>query len=61
MVDNDFLILIYDKIMRVDLVELILKDINIIFGIYRLHKCYTFLDCHSRVVRYHFPNEIELL
>ena len=44
-----------------DLVELPMNDFDIILGMDWLHKCYAFIDCRSRVVRFYFPNKLELV
>ena len=35
-------------------------DFDIILGMDWLHKCYATIDCRNRVVRFQFPNELEL-
>ena len=47
--------------MCADLVELAMHDFDVILGIDWLHSCYACLDCRSRVVRFLFPNEEELV
>ena len=38
-----------------------MSDFDIILGMDWLHQCYNFIDCCSRVMRFHFPNELELV
>ena len=38
-----------------------MHDFDVILGMDWLHSCYAFLDCRSRVVRFYFPNEEELV
>ena len=38
-----------------------MKDFDVILGMDWLHSCYACMDCHSRVVIFHFPNEVELV
>ena len=38
-----------------------MHDFNVIPGMDWLHSCYVCMDCRSRVVRFHLPNEKELL
>ena len=47
--------------MCADLVELPMNDFNVILGMEWLYKCYTFMDCRSRVVRFFFLNELEMV
>ena len=42
-------------------IELPMHDLDIIFGMDWLHIYYACLDRRSRVVRFHFPNEEELV
>ena len=35
-------------------------DLDIIFGMNWLYKSYATIDCRNRVVRFQFPNELEL-
>ena len=58
---KDCPIVICGRTMFVDLVELPIHDFDVILCMDWLHSCYACLDCHSRVVRFHFPNEEELL
>lgn len=32
-------------------------DFDVILGMYRLHTCYTFIDCRNRVLKFQFPNK----
>ncbi|WP_353805583.1 hypothetical protein, partial [Acinetobacter baumannii] len=57
---KDCPIVVCGKTMCAHLVELSMHDFDVILGIDWLHSCYACMDCHSRVVRFHFPNEIEL-
>ena len=47
--------------MCADLVELPMHDFDVILGMDWLHSCYACLDCHSKVVTFHFPNEEKLV
>ena len=47
--------------MCANLVELPMHDFDVILGMDWLHSCYACLNCHSRVVRFHFPNEEEVV
>ena len=49
-----------DRVTYDDLIELTMLDFDIILGMYWLNKCYATIDCPNRVVRFHFPSEIEL-
>ena len=60
-VHKDCPIVVCGKTMCADLVELPMNDFDIIIGMDWLHICYTFVDCRSRVVRFHFPNEEEMV
>ena len=51
----------YVKTMCTDLVELPMNDFDVIFGMECHHSCYACMDCHSRVVRFRFPNDVELV
>ena len=44
-----------------NLVELPMHDFDIILGTDWLHSCYACFDCRSRVVKFHFPDEKELV
>ena len=58
---KDFPIVVCGKIMCADLVELPMRDFDVILGMDWLHSCYACMDCRSRVVRFRFPNEEELV
>ena len=47
--------------MCANLIELPVHDFDIILGMDWIHSCYAFFDCCSRVVRFHFPDEEELV
>ena len=47
--------------MCADLVELPMNDFDVIFGMDWLHSFYACMECCSRVVRFCFPNEEELV
>ena len=49
------------KKMCVDFVELPMPDFDVILCMDWLHSCYAFTDYRSRVVRFCFPNEEELV
>ena len=49
------------RTMCASLVELPMHDFDIILGMDRLHKCLSFKDCCSRVVRFCFIVEEELV
>ena len=44
-----------------NLIELPMHDFDIIHGMYYLHSCYACLDCRSRVLRFCFPDEEDLV
>ena len=54
-------IVVCGKTMCADLIELPMNDFDIILGMEWLHKSYALMDCHSRIVRFRFPNELELV
>ena len=58
---KDCLIVVSGKTMFADLVELPLHDFDVILYMDCLQNCYACLDCRSRVVRFCFPNEEELV
>ena len=58
---KDCSIVVCGKTMCADLVVLPMHDCDVILGMEWLHSCYACLDSHSRVVRFPFPNEEELL
>ena len=47
--------------MCAHLVELTIHDFDVILGMDWLHICYACMDCRSRVVRFCFPNEEEIV
>ena len=47
--------------MCADLVDLPMHDFDVILCMDFLHSCYACMDCQTRVVRFHFPNEEELV
>ena len=47
--------------MCADLVELPMHDFDVIIGMDWLHSCNACMDCHSRVVSFHFHSEEELV
>ena len=58
---KDCLIFLSGKTMCADLVELPMHDFDVILGMDWLHNCYACLDYRSRVVRFCFPNEEEIV
>ena len=54
-------IVVCGKTMCTDLVELTMNDFDIIPGMDLIHKCDAIMDCHSRVVSFHFHSEEELV
>ncbi|XP_069144489.1 uncharacterized protein [Solanum lycopersicum] len=54
-------IVVSDRAMCANLIELPMHDFDIILGMDWLHSHYACLDCRSRVVRFRFPNEEELV
>lgn len=40
-----------------DLVELKMTDFNIILGADQLYACYASINCTTRIVKFHYPNE----
>ena len=61
MVRKDCPIVVCGKTMCVNLVELPMNDFDIIFCMDWLHKCYAFMYFCSRVGRFCFPNEVEVV
>ena len=57
----DWPIVVSGKAMCANFIELPTHDFDIILGMDWLHSYYAFLDCRSRVVRFHFPHEEELV
>ena len=47
--------------MCADFVELPKHTIDVILGMDCLHSCYACMDCRSKVVRFCFPNKVELV
>ena len=60
-VNKDIPIVVCGKIMCTDLVESPMDDFDVIFSKGWLHSLYACMDCRSRVVRFCFTNEEELL
>ena len=58
---KDCPIVVCGKTTCEELVELPIHDFNAILGMDWLHSCYACMECHSRVVRFCFPNEEELV
>ena len=58
---KDCLIVVCGRTMCMDLVELPMHDFDVILGMEWLHSCYACLNCRSRVVKFRFPNEEELV
>ena len=58
---KDYPIVVCGRTMCADLVELPMHDFDVILGMGWLHSCYSFLECRSRVVRFRFPNEEEIV
>ena len=54
-------IVISGKTMCTAFVKLPMHDFDVIIGMDWLHNCYACLDCRSRVVRFCFTNEEELV
>ena len=54
-------ILVCGKIMCANLVELPMHDFDIILCMDWLHKCFAFMDCRRRVVRFCFRYDEELV
>nr|XP_004237286.1 uncharacterized protein LOC101250208 [Solanum lycopersicum] len=46
-----------NRVAFVDLIELHMLNIDVIFGMNRLHACFASIDCRTRVVKIPFPNE----
>ena len=55
-----FPITFLDRVTYDELTELTMLDIDIILGVEWLHIFYATIDCRNRVVRFHFPNEVEM-
>ena len=58
---KDCPIVVSGKTMCANLIELPMHDFDIILGMDWLQSCYACLDYRTRVVRFHFPNEQELV
>ena len=58
---KDCPIVVSGKSMCANLVELPMHDFDVILCMDWLQNCYACLDCRSRVVRFCFPNEEELV
>ena len=58
---KDFPIVVCGRTMCANLVELPMHDFDVIFGMDILHSRYAYLDFRSRMVRFCFPNEEELV
>ncbi|WMV09239.1 hypothetical protein MTR67_002624 [Solanum verrucosum] len=54
---RDYANSINHKDTMVDLVELDMVDFDVLIGMDWLNACYTSIDCRTRVVKLHFPNE----
>ena len=53
-------IIVNDRVTYADLIKFTMLEFDIILGMDWLHKCYATIDCQNRVVRFQFPNELEL-
>ena len=58
---KDCPILVCGKTMCANLVELPMHDFNVILFMDRLHRCYAYMDCRIRAVRFYLPNEEDLV
>ena len=58
---KDFPIVVCGKTMCADLVDLPMHDFDVILGMEWIQSCYACLDYRSRVVRFWFPDEKELV
>ena len=58
---KDFPKVVSGKTMCAYLIELPMHNFDVILGMDCLHSCFACMDCHSRVVRFRFPNEEELV
>ena len=58
---KDYPIVVCGKTMCTNLVELPMHHFDVIVGMNLIHNCYACMDCRSRVVRFCFPNEEELV
>ncbi|XP_070032908.1 uncharacterized protein [Nicotiana tomentosiformis] len=54
---RDCTVLINDRPTSIDLVELVILDFDVIMGMDWLAACYANIDCHAKLVRFHFPGE----
>ena len=50
-------ILLSNRVIVVDLVELATLDFDVILGMDWLHACFSSIDCRIKVVKFQFPNE----
>ena len=60
-VHKDFPIVVCGKTLCEDLVELPMNDFDIILFMDWIDQCYAFMDCRSRIVRFRFHYEVELV
>ena len=58
---KDFPIVECGRTICADFVKLLMHDFDVILGMDWLHSCYACLGCRSRVLRFCFPNEEELV
>ena len=58
---KDFPIVVCSKPMCADLVELPMNDFDVILGMDWLHSCYSCMVFCICVVRFFFPNELQLV
>ena len=50
-------IMLPNRVPHVQLVKLDMVDFDVIFGMDRLHVCFAYIYCMTRVVKFNFPNE----
>ena len=45
------------RVIVVDLVEIVMRDFDVMLGMDWLYPCYASIDCRTRIIRFKFPNE----
>ena len=53
-------IMLPNRVIHVELIELDLVDFEVILGMDWLHAFFASIDCRTRVVKFNFPNELVL-
>ncbi|KAF3668757.1 hypothetical protein FXO38_00048 [Capsicum annuum] len=50
-------VIVLHRVTLADLIELEIVDSDVILGMDWLHSCYASIDCRTRLVKFHFPDE----